>query len=179
VRLVEARTAPEFAAAVARSGCALGLIDLAGRPQCGLEGLDRATRIAPGALILVLDPSARADIAWLARELGAARVLSGVTAPPEVVRLLARWLPIAQRRAEADGWALDHEPEPEPGDWFSWLIQDLLESTPNPCPGPTPRPLGISDPNPPRWKENLDVWQEEPDPHGAGHPDGLEGSQGP
>ena len=54
----------------------------------------------------MLDPESHEGVALLARELGAdARDLAARSPPPAVARLLARWLPLAQRRAEADGWS--------------------------------------------------------------------------
>jgi hypothetical protein len=116
VRLVETRSAPELARALAGSACSLGLVDLGDRPLDGLDDLDFALRLAPDALVLVLDPSRCDEVASLARELGAAHVLSGVATPPAVVDLLARWLPLARRRAEAAGWVAAPEPDPRDAD---------------------------------------------------------------
>jgi hypothetical protein len=63
-------------------------------------------------------------VATLARELGATHVLSGPVTPPEVTHLIARWLPLAQRQAESDGWssAPKGTPEPEPWNWLGSLL---------------------------------------------------------
>ncbi|MBX6314724.1 MAG: hypothetical protein IRY99_17685 [Isosphaeraceae bacterium] len=114
VRVIETRSASDLAAALARSACPLVVLDLADRIRAALDELDRALPAAPNALVLVLDPGAHATVGPLARELGATHVLAGRVPPPEVLHLLARWLPLARRRAEADGWA--GEPEPEPWD---------------------------------------------------------------
>jgi DNA-binding NarL/FixJ family response regulator len=114
VRLIESRSAGALAAAVARAACPLVVIDLGDRPRAGLEDLDRAVRSSPNALVLVLDPTAQPSVARLARELGATHILPGTAPPPAIVALLARWLTLARRRAEADGWAGEPEPEPEP-----------------------------------------------------------------
>jgi hypothetical protein len=79
----------------------------------------------------VLDSKGHPDVAGLARELGATLVLSGYVPPPRVADLLARWVPIARRRAEVDGWAVPHEPEPEP-----WESRDLLDPAPTRSAGP-------------------------------------------
>ncbi len=79
--------------------------------------------MAPNALTLVLDPSDQHDVAEVARELGATLVLAGTVVPPEVERLLQRWLPIARARSDAEGWSASAEPEPEPWDdpeLFRW-----------------------------------------------------------
>ena len=69
---------------------------------------------APTALSLVLDPRSaggrrRWPASW-ARRLSCA----GVVVPPQVERVLHRWLPIAGQRAEAEGWSAAVEPEPDP-----------------------------------------------------------------
>ncbi len=119
VRLVETRSAADLEAAVAGRACPVVVIDLARRVRAGLEDLDRATRAAPNALVLVLDPEAHDGVALLARELGATHVIAGVATPPAVAGLLARWLPLAQRRDDRDGWSARPEPEPEPWCWPS------------------------------------------------------------
>ena len=50
----------------------------------------------------------------LAFEVGATLVIAGVVPPPRVAAMVLRWLPLARRRAELDGWALANGPEPEP-----------------------------------------------------------------
>lgn len=104
VWLVETRSPEDLVQAAHGAACPLVLIELTDRPRAGLEDLDRCVQVAPNALVLVLDRAARPGLTWVARELGATHVLQGVTAPPAVIDLLARWLPVAQRRAELDGW---------------------------------------------------------------------------
>ena len=117
--------------------CPVVLIDLAHRPRAGLEDLDRAAQAAPNALILILDPQAHEGVATLARELGATHVLSGPATPPAVTQLIARWLPLAQRQTEGDGWsnALEPEPEPEPWNWLAPLLAGRLAPVPPPSNG--------------------------------------------
>ncbi len=116
LRLVETRSPADLTAAVTLSACPLLVLDLADRPRVGLEDLGRAMQVAPNMLALVLDPKAYPGVAPLAREIGATHVLSGMVPPPTVASLLERWLPLARRRAEADGWSVEPEPEPEPWD---------------------------------------------------------------
>ena len=104
--------------------------------------------VAPDALVLVLDPEAHDGVAPLARELGATHVVAGPATPPAVAALLARWLPLARRRAEADGWSVAREPEPEPEPW-NWL-RPLLSGTPEAPdrtagPDRVPRPHRVPD----------------------------------
>lgn len=119
VWLVETRSTEDLVQALDRSACPLVLLDLSARPHAGLEDVDRALQVSPNALLLVIDRAARPGLALVARELGATHVLQGVVPPPAVIDLLARWLPLAQRRAEADGWSVS--PGPEPAAWESLL----------------------------------------------------------
>jgi len=137
VRLVESRSSADLEGALAGTACPIVVIDLDRRPRAGLEDLERASQRAPSALILVLDPGAHEGIAILARELGATHVYSGVVTPPTVARLLERWIGLAQRRTEADGWsnARRHDPELEP---WNWLAPYLVVPRSHPTWPPTP-----------------------------------------
>ena len=136
VRLVESRSAADLEGALGCAACPIVVIDLERRPLAGLEDLDRAARAAPNALSLVLDPGAHEGLAHLARELGATHVFTGVVTPPVVVDLLARWIPLAQRRAEEEGWSAAAKPEPRPEPW-SWLAPLLAPE--RSAPGRLPR----------------------------------------
>jgi hypothetical protein len=123
VRVVETRSASELELALTGTACPIIVIDLADRLRARLEDLHRAGHVASNALTLVLDPADRPGVAALARELGATHVLSGPAPPPRVVDLLVRWLPLAKRRAGADGWSTVPAPDPEPWDG---LLPDSL-----------------------------------------------------
>ncbi len=112
----ESRSTASLVESAGRSACPIVVLDLGDRPARGLEDLDAFHRAAPVALSLVLDPRSAAEIARLARELGATLVLSGVVVPPEVEALIRRWLPLARRRSEQAGWALATAAAPEPWD---------------------------------------------------------------
>jgi hypothetical protein len=131
VRWVESRSSVDLDRAVRGVPAPVVLIDVADRPRAMLEDLDLATQAAPYGFFLVLDSKGHPDVAGLARELGATLVLSGFVPPPRVADLLARWVPIARRRAEVDGWAVPQEPEPEP-----WESRDFLEPAPARFAGP-------------------------------------------
>jgi CheY-like chemotaxis protein len=124
VRLVESRSRGDAVRGVAGRTCPLALIDLGERPVAGLDVLDAVMQAAPAALVLVLDPSADAAIDRLARELGAAQVLSRPR-PPEVVALLDRWVALARTRCEASGWS---SAEREPLDPIDALIAGGMAS---------------------------------------------------
>lgn len=134
VGVVETRSSSDLESALFGSICPILLIDLGRRPRAGLEDLDRAIRVAADALALVLDPASHDGVPLLARELGAAHVISGPVPPPVVARLFVRWLSLAERRAAAAGWSttLPKAPEPEPWNWLSPLL--------NPWPAVAPRP---------------------------------------
>lgn len=119
VRLVETRSASDLVAALTGSACPIGVFDLSGRFRAGLDELDRAVDLAPAGLFLAFDDTGRPELADLARELGASHVLPSTTPPPAVVAVLARWLTLARRRAEAEGWAVTPD-EPRP-DWLRVL----------------------------------------------------------
>ncbi|MBV8076986.1 MAG: hypothetical protein JO284_11340 [Planctomycetaceae bacterium] len=135
-RWVQSRSADDLESALAGAACPIVVLDLGRRPRVGLEELDRAVEVAPGAMILVLDPESGEGVATLARELGATHVISGVAPPPAVAGLLARWLPLALRRTGRDGWSSSLRPEPEPEPW-NWLAPYLGE---RPGASPIPRP---------------------------------------
>ncbi len=116
VVLVESRSAADLQGAASRSASPLVVLDLSVRLRANLEAIGRAVAASPNALLLALDPSATSDLPLLARELGATHVLTGPATPPEVEAILARWLPLALRRAEGDGWAPDRVPEAQPWD---------------------------------------------------------------
>jgi hypothetical protein len=101
------------------------LIDLGQRGAAGLNDLADVFRRASDAWVLVLDPEANAGVAGLARELGATYAVSGFVPPPMVADLLTRWVALAGRRIERDGWSRTSFPETETEPW-SWLA-DLLE----------------------------------------------------
>jgi ActR/RegA family two-component response regulator len=105
VRIVETRTAADLETALRGLACPIVVIDLGQRPLAGLEALDRVVRVAPDALILVLDPAANQEVAVVARALGATHVLEGHALPPAIVSLLERWLPLAQQHAIDSGWS--------------------------------------------------------------------------
>lgn len=125
-RVVETRSGDDLAEALQGHANAypIVLIDLGRRLRASVEDLERVRKLAPEALILVLDPTPHAGLAQLARELGASQVLRGPVTPPAVADLLRRWLSLAQRRAEGSGWmgTAPPPPEPEPRNWLSpWL----------------------------------------------------------
>ena len=116
IRWSETRSTAELARAAAGSACPILIVDLDKHTARGLRDVDEALRVAPGALALVLDPLDREGVAEVAQEIGATLVLAGPVVPPEVERLLQRWLPIARGRSEAEGWSAATEPDPDPWD---------------------------------------------------------------
>ena len=87
----------------------------------GFGGAVTACRLAEhGARVLVLDPEGHPGAGPLARELGATHVVSGFVPPPEVARLIDRWITLASSPAASEGWsrrlATDSPPDAE-----SWI----------------------------------------------------------
>jgi hypothetical protein len=111
---VETRSTADLEAALRSTASPIVIIDVADRPLAAMEDLDRAMRIAPDALILVLDPRTHDGISTVALELGATHVMAGGVVPPAVSSFLTRWIWLAQTRNEAGGWSLPEDPEPEP-----------------------------------------------------------------
>jgi hypothetical protein len=107
---VESRSGDDLEQAIRGVASPIVVIDVADRPRAMLEDLDRAAAAAPAGLFLVLDPRRHPGVTDLAFELGATLALAGAVPPPRVAGLLLRWLPLARRRAEADGWALAKNP---------------------------------------------------------------------
>ncbi|MCA1686016.1 MAG: hypothetical protein LC745_08540, partial [Planctomycetia bacterium] len=66
VRVVETRSAADLEAALAGSACPVVVIDLGRRPPAALDELGRAVGVAPGALVLALDPETSEGVALLA-----------------------------------------------------------------------------------------------------------------
>ena len=134
LRLVETRSIADLDAALDGAKGPLVLIDLSRRPIPALHDLRHVLDIAPEALTLVLDPEAQPGVSAVAKEIGATLVLSGPLAPPDVARILARWLPLAARRAEGSGWFAS-APRPQQVEPWSWLAP-MLESWPYPVSQP-------------------------------------------
>jgi hypothetical protein len=125
-RVIETRSTADLESALGGAGvaCPVVVIELGRRVRSGLDDLQRAMQIAPGALILVLDPLAHEGVALLAREAGAAHVIGGPVTPPEVAALVVRWLTLAVRRGEAEGWsgASATVVEAEPWNWLAPIL---------------------------------------------------------
>ncbi|GAC1466664.1 MAG: hypothetical protein NVSMB9_07460 [Isosphaeraceae bacterium] len=124
-RIVETRSAEDLVGALARTVHPIVLCDLARRHAAALVEVDAALRVAPDALVLVLDPYPLAGAALLARELGATHVISGPAPPPRVEGLLLRWLSLAERRVERAGWvgSCPNPPEREPWSWLTPFLE--------------------------------------------------------
>lgn len=122
VRIVETRSARDLEATLANRAFPVVLVDLARRVCGGIDDLNRAMAVAPDAISLVLAPEQNEELRLLARGLGATHVWSGPATPPAVAELLARWLDLSRRRAEASGWDAAAPPPPEPWNWLTPLL---------------------------------------------------------
>jgi hypothetical protein len=117
--------------------CPVVLIDLERQPTTGLQDLERVLERASDARVLVLDPESHSGVAGLARELGATHVASGCVPPPFVASLLARWIELAQRTIDRDGWSRTSLADTATDPW-AWLA-DLLGDPQ--CPPTTSTPV--------------------------------------
>lgn len=125
IRWFETRSPGDLDAVLTGLASPLVLIDLGNRGAAGLNDIELVFQRASDAWVLVLDPEADDGVAGLARELGATLAVSGFVPPPIVADVLTRWVGLAARRIERDGWSRTSFPETETEPW-SWLT-DLLE----------------------------------------------------
>jgi len=137
VRWFETRSRADLAGVLTGLASPVVLIDLARHPAAGLMDLDLVVRQASDARVLVLDPESHHEAAGLARELGATHVVSGFVPPPYVAALLTRWIALAERHIERDGWSRTSFPESQSSRW-GWLAAylgdpDRLDSIPSPA----------------------------------------------
>jgi hypothetical protein len=127
VRWFETRSRADLTGVLTSLACPVILIDLGRQPAAGLMDLDLVLRLTSDARVLVLDPDSHQEAAGLARELGATHVASGFVAPPVVAALLARWIALAERHIEHDGWSRTSLPQTATNQW-GWLAAYLGES---------------------------------------------------
>jgi DNA-binding NarL/FixJ family response regulator len=141
VRWFETRGRAELQSAVKGLAHPVVLIDLARDPLEGLGDLDELFQGSPAALVLLLNPQGDHEVADLARELGATHVCSGFVPPPEVARLIDRWIALAAEKSDHAGWS-----RPLETDALSEFLESLDPSLGIPhSPRPTfrrPRPRG-------------------------------------
>jgi hypothetical protein len=126
VRWHETRSASDLEAVLSGVARPVVLIDLGPRPAAGLRELGLILRQSPGAHVLVLEADDHRDVRSVARELGATLVLAGLTPPPVVADLLARWVGLAQTQIEREGWSRPQDPDPatEPWGFLSQFLDD-------------------------------------------------------
>jgi hypothetical protein len=105
VHWLETRSTADLDATLLGLASPVVLIDLRRNVEEGLLGLDRVMMLAPGARVLVLDPGHHDGLADLAREMGAACVISGFVPPPEIARLIDRWIDLAVVHMDRGGWS--------------------------------------------------------------------------
>ena len=114
IRLFETRSRGDLETILTGLASPVVLIDSGKHVSNGLLDVDLVLTRAPDALVLVNNPESSPEVASLARELGATHVLSGFVPPPDVAGLLLRWIVLARRQIEHDGWSRTSEPESNP-----------------------------------------------------------------
>jgi hypothetical protein len=126
VRWLETRSTADLDAAIEGVACPVVVIDLSRNVEALLD-LGRVMKLAPGARTLVLDPE-RLEVVAVARELGATEVISGFVPPPEVARLIDRWISLAVEQSQREGWSRSLTAE-SPMDSESWLERVFSDQT--------------------------------------------------
>jgi hypothetical protein len=111
IRWFETRSRADLDTVLTGLACPVVLIDPGKHLAAALLDLDLVLSRAPDALILLNNPDCHTELTALARELGATYVLSGFVPPPEVAGLLIRWITLARRHIERDGWSRTSSPE--------------------------------------------------------------------
>ena len=111
IRLIETRSRADLEAILTGLACPVVLIDPGKHVANGLIDIELVLTKAPDALVLVNNPESNPEVGSLARELGATHVLSGFVPPPHVACLLLRWILLARRQIEHDGWSRTSAPE--------------------------------------------------------------------
>jgi hypothetical protein len=111
IRLIETRSWADLDAELIGVACPVVLIDAGTQLASGLLALDLVLSRAPGALVLFDTQEPHCEVTALARELGAAHVLSGFVPAPYVASLVLRWILLARRRIEQNGWSRLSEPD--------------------------------------------------------------------
>jgi hypothetical protein len=126
IRWFETRSRADLDNLLIGLSCPVVLIDLGRQPLTGLHDLMRVLERAPDARTLVLDPEFHGEAAGLARELGATHVASGYVPPSFVASLLARWIELAQRSIDRDGWSRASlaDASTEPWAWLADVLGD-------------------------------------------------------
>jgi hypothetical protein len=119
IRWVETRSASDLERALERSARPVVVMDLGDRMRDGIAELTRAAERGPLALILAIDRHERPGVTKLAREMGATLTLSGHPSPPQVAVLIGRWVSLAARAGDADGWV--PRVPPDPNSWEAWV----------------------------------------------------------
>jgi hypothetical protein len=114
IRLIETRSRADLEAILTGIASPVVLIDPGKHIANGLLDIELVLNQAPDALVLVNNPESNPEVASLAREFGATHVLSGFVPPPDVAGLLLRWILLAQREIEHDGWSRNSAPESNP-----------------------------------------------------------------
>jgi hypothetical protein len=140
IRWFETRSASDLERVLGTPGlaCPIVVLDLGTRPFAGLRDLDRVCGLASDALVLVLDPGVTPGLRPVAIELGASFVITGPVPPPDVARLLDRWVTLSLRRLARSGWSEIDPREAEPEPW-NWLKPYLASSSPSRIPASSAR----------------------------------------
>jgi hypothetical protein len=130
VRWFETRSGADLEGVLTGLVAPIVLIDLGRQLLDGLSHLALALSCCSDALVLVLDPEGHEGVPELARELGATCVISGFVPPPEVARLVDRWIDLAVRASGRGEWArpLAANSPRSADDWLETVLSESLLS---------------------------------------------------
>ena len=136
VRWFETRSRADLDRLLTGLACPVVLIDLGRHPAEGLKDLDHILERASGRARARHRSGIPRRGSRPARELGATHVAAGFVPPPFVARLMARWIELAQRHLEHDGWSRTAFPKTQTEPW-AWLA-DFLDD------GPAARKISVT-----------------------------------
>ncbi len=148
VRWFESRSTRELEVLLTGLAFPVVVIDLDRHAAAGLKDLSLVSLRVPDARILAIDPEGLAEVAGMARELGATHVFSGFVPPPIIADLVAHWIASARRSIERAGWSRTSFPDSEtdPWSWLSDYTGEPVGREPRPASSPPwPRQLSAGD----------------------------------
>jgi hypothetical protein len=143
-RWFETRSTVDLLAAVAGRASPVVLIEAGTDAEPALRDLTRVAASASAPLILFLDPRARPEVLRAARELGATLAETGRITPPEAADHMERWIGLAARAIEREGWtrAVTADPSREPDEWVDEIVAEAAAGAWSWSPEPVSTTMG-------------------------------------
>lgn len=125
-RWFETRSTADLLAATRACTSPVVLIEAAPDPAPALRDLAVLAASASSPFVLFVDPRGRPEVLGAARESGATRAVSGRVTPPEVAALAARWISLAGRAVDREGWTrpIPADPARDPAAWVEEVVAE-------------------------------------------------------